>query len=129
MDRQSTDGDVWLGANPSLPDQGPRWRLRREFPASGSIHRYSRPSDVSAFTLAKRLRRTADRLDPQGMPRPYGGVRRTPSAPCVGSPVSNSRIALDFLIACTSAGYRPLDILFGRMRDRRQLGTLASSMP
>jgi hypothetical protein len=25
---------------------------------------------------------TVDRLDPQGMPRSYRGVRRTPSAPC-----------------------------------------------
>ena len=35
MDRQSTDGGVWLGSNPSLPDPGPRWRLRRDIPASG----------------------------------------------------------------------------------------------
>ena len=35
MDRQSTDGGVWLGANPKLPDPGPRWRLRRDIPASG----------------------------------------------------------------------------------------------
>src|ERR1700733_6127274 len=47
-----------------------------------SIHRYSRPLDVSAFTLAKRLRRTTNRLDPQGMPRSYRGVRQTPFAPC-----------------------------------------------
>src|SRR6185312_13282432 len=47
-----------------------------------SIGRHSRPPDVSAFTLAKRIRRTVDRLDPQGMPRSYRGVRRTPSAPC-----------------------------------------------
>src|ERR1700751_1716032 len=43
MDRQSPDGGVWLGANPSLPDPGSRWRLRRDIPASGSIHRDSRP--------------------------------------------------------------------------------------
>jgi hypothetical protein len=47
-----------------------------------SIHRYSRPPDVSAFTLTKRLRRTTNRLDPQGMPRSYRGVRQTPFAPC-----------------------------------------------
>jgi hypothetical protein len=52
MDRQSTDGGVWLGANPSLPDPGPRWRLRRDIPASGSIHRDSRSSDVSSLTLS-----------------------------------------------------------------------------
>src|ERR1700674_1144455 len=46
--------------------------------------------DRSAFETARRLRvhpgkthsRTVDRLDPQGMPRSYRGVRRTPSAPC-----------------------------------------------
>ncbi len=44
--------------------------------------------DRSAFetarrlTLAKRIRRTGDRLDLQGMPRSYRGVRRTLSAPC-----------------------------------------------
>src|SRR6202048_1806458 len=46
--------------------------------------------DRSAFETArrlrvhpgKRIRRTVDRLDPQGMPRSYRGVRRTPSAPC-----------------------------------------------
>jgi len=27
---QLTDACVWLGANPSLPDPGPRWRLRRD---------------------------------------------------------------------------------------------------
>ena len=67
MDRQSTDGGVWLGANPTLPDPGPRWRLRRDIPASGSIHRNSRSSDVSSLTLAKRLCRTADRFNPAGM--------------------------------------------------------------
>src|ERR1700728_1945216 len=46
-----------------------------------SIDRHSRPPDVSAFTLAKRIRRAVDRLDPQGVPRSYRGVRRTPSAP------------------------------------------------
>ena len=67
MDRQPTDGGVWLGANPSLPDPGPRWRIRRNIHASGSVHRYSRSPDVSSLTLAKRIRRTADRIDPQGM--------------------------------------------------------------
>ena len=35
MDRQSADRGVWLGENPSLPDQGPRWRLRRDIHTSG----------------------------------------------------------------------------------------------
>src|SRR6187551_985952 len=42
MDRQPTDGGVWLGANPSLPDPGSRRRLWRNIHASGSIHRHSR---------------------------------------------------------------------------------------
>jgi hypothetical protein len=37
-----------------------RWKSRRRCGRS--------PVSFSAFTLAKRLRRTADRLDPQGMP-------------------------------------------------------------
>jgi|ThiBiot_300_biof_2_1041535.scaffolds.fasta_scaffold19118_3 hypothetical protein len=61
----TTDGGVWLGANPSLPGPGPRWCLRRNIPASGSVHRYSRPSNVSSLTLIKCIRRTADRIDPQ----------------------------------------------------------------
>ena len=36
-----------------------------------TIDRHSRPPDVSAFTLAKLICRTVDRLDPQGMPRSY----------------------------------------------------------
>jgi hypothetical protein len=70
-------------------EQIPRYLIRDRDGAYGeifirprSIDRHSRPPDVSAFTLAKRLRRTVDRLDPQGMSRPYRGVRRTPSAPC-----------------------------------------------
>ena len=35
MDRQSADRGVWLGQNPLLPDQGPRWRLRRDIHTSG----------------------------------------------------------------------------------------------
>src|SRR5882757_10328843 len=34
-----------------------------------SIDRHSRPPNVSAFALAKPVRRTVDRLEPQGMPR------------------------------------------------------------
>jgi hypothetical protein len=51
MDRQSTDGGVWLGANPKLPDPGPQWRLRRDIHPPGSIRRYSRSSDASSLTV------------------------------------------------------------------------------
>src|SRR6202022_1758909 len=71
-----------LGANRSIPNPGSRWCIRRDIYPPRSIDRHSRPPDVSAFTLAKRIRRTVDRLGPQGMPRSYRGVRRTPSAPC-----------------------------------------------
>src|SRR6202051_3289137 len=56
-------------------------RIRRDIYPPRSIDPHSRPTDLSAFTLAKRIRRTVDRLDPQGMPRSDRGVRRTPSAP------------------------------------------------
>jgi hypothetical protein len=71
-----------LGANPSISNPGSGWCIRRDIYPPRSIDRHSRPPDVSAFTLAKRIRRAVDRLDPQGMPRSYRGVRRTPSAPC-----------------------------------------------
>jgi hypothetical protein len=35
MDRQSADGGMWLGADLSLPDPGPRWRIRRDIHTSG----------------------------------------------------------------------------------------------
>src|ERR1700681_2229579 len=66
----------------ALDCPGSRRCIRRDIYPPPSIDRHSRPPDVSALTLAKRIRRTVDRLDPQGMPRSYRGVRRTPSAPC-----------------------------------------------
>src|SRR6516165_10516593 len=81
MDRQPTHSGLWLGANPSLPDQGPRWRRRRNCHTSSQVHRYSRSPDVSSLTLAKRLCRTVDRFDPQGMHGSHHGIWRTPSAP------------------------------------------------
>jgi hypothetical protein len=56
-----------LGANSSLPDPGPRSSLWRDLCPPGSVDRHPRSSDVSSLTLAKRLRRTADRFNPQGM--------------------------------------------------------------
>src|ERR1700730_11463604 len=82
MDRQSAHRGLRLGANPSIPDPGSRRCIRSDIYPPRSIDRHSRPPDVATFTLAKRIRRTVDRLDPQGMPRSYRGVRRTPSAPC-----------------------------------------------
>ena len=54
-------------------EQTPRYLIRDRDRAygdlcpPGSIDRHSRSSDVSSLTLAKRLRRTADRFDPQRM--------------------------------------------------------------
>jgi hypothetical protein len=45
--------------------QIPRYLIRDRDGAPGSIQRHSRPSDVSSFTLAKCVCRTADRFDPQ----------------------------------------------------------------
>jgi hypothetical protein len=80
-DRQSAHRGLRLAASPSLPNPGSRRCIRRDIRPPRSIDRHSRPPDLSAFTLAKRLRRTVDRLDPEGMPRPYHGFRPTPSAP------------------------------------------------
>src|SRR6185503_14227061 len=46
MDRQSAHSGAWLGANPSLPDPGPRWRIRRNIHTPSSIDRHSRSSDI-----------------------------------------------------------------------------------
>src|SRR5258708_6026028 len=82
MDRKPDNGSLRLGAASMLSDARSRGCIRRDIYPPRSIDRHSRPPDVSAFTLAKRIRRTVDRLDPHGMPRSYRGVRRTPSAPC-----------------------------------------------
>src|SRR6476660_5548135 len=58
---------LWLGANPSLLDQGPRSSLWRDLCPPGSVDRHSRPPDVFPLTLAKRPRRTVDRFNPKGM--------------------------------------------------------------
>jgi hypothetical protein len=114
MDRQSAHEGLRLRANPSLPDPGSRWCIRRDIYPPRSIDRHSRPPDVSAFTLAKRIRRTVDRLDPQGMPRPYRGVRRTPSARLtrdIRSQICNSSVVLPGArtFAPRSSGHRILN--------------------
>jgi hypothetical protein len=63
---QLTEG-LRLGASSSLPDPGPRSSLWRDLCPPGSVDRHSRPPDIFPLTLAKRLRGTVDRLDPQGM--------------------------------------------------------------
>jgi hypothetical protein len=56
-------------------EQIPRYLIRdrdgtygqwRDIGPPDSIHRHSRSPDVSSRTLAERVRRTADRIDPQG---------------------------------------------------------------
>src|ERR1700737_3940371 len=46
------------GSKSSIPNPGSRWCIRRDIYPPRSIDRHSRPPDVSAFTLAKRIRRT-----------------------------------------------------------------------
>jgi hypothetical protein len=69
-------------------EQVPRYVIRDRDPAYGeifvcrvSVDRHSRPPDVFLLTLAKWLRRTVDRLDPEGMHRSCRSLWRTPSAP------------------------------------------------
>jgi transposase InsO family protein len=50
VDRQSAHSRLRLGADPSLPDQGSRYRLWWDIYTSSSIHWHSRSSDVSSLT-------------------------------------------------------------------------------
>lgn len=68
-------------------EQAPRYLIRDRDGAYGevfhpktAINGYSRSADVAALSMAKRIRRTADRFDPQGMRRSYRRTRRTPSS-------------------------------------------------
>ena len=55
------------GSKSLVLNQGPRSSLCRDFCPPGSVDRYSRPPDAFPLTLAKRLRRTVDRFNPEGM--------------------------------------------------------------
>ena len=81
MDRQPTDGGLWLGATPSLSDPRSGCLLRRHIRPTRSLAWYSRSSDLCTFTLAERICGAFDRLDPPGMPRPYCCDRRATPAP------------------------------------------------
>src|ERR1700716_2142043 len=78
MDRKPDNGRLRMGAASPLSDPRSRWRVWRNFHPTTSINGYSRSADVSAFPMAKRICRTADRFDPTGMPRPRCCVRRAP---------------------------------------------------
>src|ERR1700688_4623901 len=125
MDRQSAHGGLRLGANPSLPNPGSRRCIRRDIYPPRSIDRHSRPPDVSAFTLAKRIRRTVDRLDPQGMPRSYRGVRRTPSAPCAA--VLHGLLQSCFITPIRLCDWRE-EVLLIWMRSRGVIWVLPRAM-
>jgi hypothetical protein len=58
---------LWLGANPSLLDQGSRSSLWQDLCPPSSVDRHSRPPDLFPLASAKRLRRTVDRFDSEGM--------------------------------------------------------------
>src|SRR5262245_28369588 len=80
MDRQPTDGGLWLGATPSLSDPRSGRLLRRHIRPTRSLAWHSRSSDLCTLTLAERICGAIDRLDPPRMPRPYCcGGRATPA--------------------------------------------------
>jgi len=81
MDRQPTDGGLWLGATPSLSDPRSRRLLRRHLRPTRSLAWHSRSSDLSTLTLAERTCGAFDWLNPPGMPRPYCCDRRATPAP------------------------------------------------
>src|SRR6202022_4547718 len=79
----------------------------------------------AAFTLAKRIRRTVDRLDPQGMPRSYRGVRRTPSAPCAA--VLHGLLQSCFITPIRLCDWRE-EVLLIWMRSRGVIWVLPRAM-
>jgi hypothetical protein len=81
MDRQPTDGGMWLGATSSPSDPRPGCLLRRHIRPTCSLAWHSRSSDVSTLTLAERICGAIDRFNPPGMPRPYCCGRRATPAP------------------------------------------------
>jgi hypothetical protein len=81
LDRQSTDGGLWLGANPPLSDPRSGCLLWPDICPTRSLARDSRSSNLSTLTLAKWLCGAPDRLDPQRMPGSYCGDRRAAPSP------------------------------------------------
>ena len=81
MDRQPTDGGLWVGATPSLSDPRSGCLLRRHIRPTRSLAWYSRSSDLCTFTLAERICGAFDWLNPPGMPGPYCCDRRATPAP------------------------------------------------
>ena len=72
---QLTEAFGWERAS-GLSDPRPGCLLWQSIYSSGSFPRHSRSSDITAFTLAERLRGAPDRLDPPGMSRPCRCIRR-----------------------------------------------------
>ena len=81
MDRQPTDGGLWVGATPSLSDPRSGCLLRRHIRPTRSLAWHSRSSDLCTFALADRICGAFDRLNPPGMRRPYCCDRRATPAP------------------------------------------------
>src|SRR5262245_15910048 len=81
VDRQSTDGRLWLGASPSLSDPRSGCLLRRHICPARSLARDSRSSDLSTLTLAKWLCGAPDWLDSPRMPGSYCGDGRAAPSP------------------------------------------------
>src|SRR5262245_9499919 len=75
VDRQPTDGGLWLGASPSLSDPRSGCVLWPDICPTRSLARDSRSSNLSTLTLAKWLCGAPDWLDPPRMPGSYCGDR------------------------------------------------------
>jgi CRP-like cAMP-binding protein len=95
MDRQPTDGGLWLGATPSLSDPRSRRLLRRHLRPTRSLAWHSRSSDLSTFTLAERICGAFDRLDPPGTAfdpkRNHRGIMMQPHVRWPFLPTSSAR--------------------------------------
>src|SRR5271170_1187818 len=68
MDRSSTDRGLRLGACAEISHPRSRPRLWRGIQTADSGDGDSRPTHRATIAMAERTRRTADRLDPKGMP-------------------------------------------------------------
>src|SRR2546426_2568778 len=68
MDRSAPGRGVRAGGNATVPDPGPRSGLRRTILASGQDVGYQGSGHRAPFTMAKRLCRAPDWIDPTGVP-------------------------------------------------------------
>jgi hypothetical protein len=77
MDCQPADGRLRLGASSALSDPRSGCLLRQYIRSPRSLAWHSRSSHICTLAMAERICRTADRLDPAGMPGPHWAQRRS----------------------------------------------------